>query len=136
MERVWWAEGGGGGGVLFASNKRTESVYILLTEPSGYGLYGLFKNFFFFKMQFLPSRQQRAVESQIFIHHVTSAVIIYFWVSIDVKTFHKIITKLTINEQEQGRTKIKVGEFIGFGYVSDRGSKIFFGSNKKTESAY
>ena len=68
---------GGGGGVLFASNKTTESVYILLTAPSGYGLYGLFKNFFF-KMQFIPSRQQRAVKSQIFIHHVTSAVIIYF----------------------------------------------------------
>ena len=42
----------------------------------------------------------------------------------------KNITKLTINEQEQGRTKIKVGEFIGFGDVSDRGRKLFFGSNK------
>ena len=60
-------------------------------------------------MQLMPSRQQRAVKSQIFIHHVTSAVIIYFWVSIDVKTFQvlKNITKLTINEQEQGRTKNK-----------------------------
>ena len=71
------SDGLGGRGVLFASNKRTESVYILLTAPSGYGLYGLFKKFFF-KMQFIPSTQQRAVKSQILIHHVTSAVIIYF----------------------------------------------------------
>ena len=51
-----------------------------------------------------------------------------------MKTFQvlKNITKLTINEQEQDKTKIKVGEFIGFGDVSDRGWKIFFGSNKKT----
>ena len=30
----------------------------------------------------------------------------------------------------------KVGEFLGFGDVSDRGWNIFFGSNKMTESAY
>ena len=43
----------------------------------------------------------------------------------------KNITKLTINEQEQDRTKINVGEFIGFGDVCDRGWEIFFDSNKK-----
>ena len=49
-----------------------------------------------------------------------------------MKTFQvlKNITKLTNNEQEQDRTKINVGEFIGLGDVSDRGWKIFFGSNK------
>ena len=49
-----------------------------------------------------------------------------------MKTFQvlKNITKLAINE-EQDRTKINVGEFIGFGDVSDRGWKIFFVSNKK-----
>ena len=40
--------GGGGGGYLFASNKKLNLfISFLLTEPSGYGLYGLFKNFFF-----------------------------------------------------------------------------------------
>ena len=50
-----------------------------------------------------------------------------------MKTFQvlKNITKLTINEQEQDRTTIKVGEFNGFVDVSGRGWKIFFGSNKK-----
>ena len=50
-----------------------------------------------------------------------------------MKTFRvlKNITKLTINKQGQDRTTIKVGEFIGFGDVSDRGWKKFFGSNKK-----
>ena len=50
-------------------------ISFLLTESSGYGLDGLFENFFF-KMQFMPSRQQRAVKSQIFILQVTSAIII------------------------------------------------------------
>ena len=50
-----------------------------------------------------------------------------------MKTFQilKNITKMTINKQEQDRTKIKLGEFIGFADVSDRVWKIFFGSNKK-----
>ena len=50
-----------------------------------------------------------------------------------MKTFQalKNITKLTIIGQVQDRTKIKVGEFIGFRDVSDRGWKIFFGSNKR-----
>ena len=50
-----------------------------------------------------------------------------------MKTFRvlKNITQLTINEQGQDRTTIKVGEFIGFIDVSDRGWKIFFGSNRK-----
>ena len=102
------------------------SISFLVTEPSGYGLYGLFKNFFF-KMQFISSRQQRAVKRQIFILQLTSAMIICFWVSIDVKTFQvlKNITKRIINEEEQDRTKIKVGEFIGFVDVCDRGWKIF-----------
>ena len=51
----------GEGGIYLPVIKEL-NLYIsfLLTEPSGYGLYGLFKNFFF-KMQFMPSRQQRAV---------------------------------------------------------------------------
>ena len=50
-----------------------------------------------------------------------------------MKTFQvlKNITKRTSNEQGQDRTTIKVGEFIGFGAVSDRGWKNVFGSNKK-----
>ena len=50
-----------------------------------------------------------------------------------MKTFQvlKNITKRTSNEQGQDRTTIKVGEFIGFGDVSDRGWKNVFGSNKK-----
>ena len=50
-----------------------------------------------------------------------------------MKTFQalKNITKLTINGQEQDRTKIKVGEFIGFRDVSDRGWKIFLAVIKR-----
>ena len=84
----------------------------------------------------MPSRQQRAVKSQIFILQVTSTIITYFLVSIDVKTFQvlKNITKPTMNEQGQDRTTIKVGEFIGFGDVYDRGWKQFFASNKKKKN--
>jgi len=55
-----------------------------------------------------------------------------------VKTFQvlKNITRLTNNEQGQDKTKINVGEFLVFGDVSERGWKIFFGSNKKAEPAY
>ena len=94
------------------------------------------RTFFFSKC--MPSRQQRAVKSQIFILQVTSTIITYFLVSIDVKTFQvlKNITKPTMNEQGQDRTTIKVGEFIGFGDVYDRGWKQFFASNKKKKTAY
>ena len=60
--------GGGGGGVVyfFASNKRTESVYILLTEPSGYGLYGLFKKFFFENAVHTVQTTESSKESNIY----------------------------------------------------------------------
>ena len=58
---------GGGGWVSFASNKRTESVYILLTAPSGYGLYGLFKNFFFQNAVHTVQTTESSKESNIYL---------------------------------------------------------------------
>ena len=40
-------EGGGGNIHLPVIKELNLSISFLLTEPSGYGLYGLFKNFFF-----------------------------------------------------------------------------------------
>ena len=52
-------------GFLFASNKRTESVYQFSSNRTEW-LWSVLSvgDFFFFKMQFMPSRQQRAVKKE------------------------------------------------------------------------
>ena len=70
---------GGRWGYLFASYKRTESVYQFSSNRTE-SLRSVLsvREFFFFKMQFMPSRQRRAVRGQIFILQVTSTIIIVF----------------------------------------------------------
>ena len=73
-----WRGGGGGGGIYFPVIKEI-NLYIsfLLTEPSGYGLYGLLKNVFFQNAAHAVQTTESSKKSMIILQ-VTTAIIIYF----------------------------------------------------------
>ena len=116
----WW-------GYLFASNKRTESVHQFSSNQAEWlwFLWSVRELFFQNAVHAIQTTESSKVSN---IYSSGNKRYHYIFVtSIDVKTFQvlKNITKLTINEQEQDRTTIKVGECIGFVDVSERGWKIF-----------